>query len=610
MKKIFFSLLLLLTLASLAPAQTTPNYNFQVPPFNAPNWNTSMNQDWFLLDSILAGFAVGNQGGLQCKPLASFTPPPSGFITLACVSDAIPGSNPCTIGGSGAFAVGLNGSYNCAGTGSGPGGGLNDPGANGIIFRNALNITRPALFADLAALATGTPNSSFFLRGDGTWSAPAGSGVTSSATSPGPIGAYFGTAPSTQIKGDPNCLDDFLGHINCLGLSAGIISATGAGANGPIYANNGTTGTTAGLLAKIAAGAAINATTSDTAVPVALVLPTVTNGSTTICGPGTTGNVCLAYSGQAACTVDAAGATANHFVVASTSVAGTCHDAGTSLPSGPVCVAGTFAANIAGSGSGLINAAPACYGSGTGVGDPGVNGYMVRTALNTSVARSITAGTGISISNSDGTAGNTQVAVDATVATATSPTVFTQKTADAEASGNVFSRPFYEEFTASGGGAGGQGAFDPPTTGAATFSSFGSTTTQGAVDFLDAVTSTVVGHFTLPQGWTGNMDARVTWFANLSSSNSARISVATGCVADAQAISTGPSYNTASAANTAYTGTANQRKTTTLLAVPMTNCAAGETMYFQLSRIGADAGDTLAATVEVISIDFEGRYTF
>jgi hypothetical protein len=34
----------------------------------------------------------------------------------------------------------------------------------------------------------------------------------------------------------------------------------------------------------------------------------------------------------------------------------------------------------------------------------------------------------------------------------------------------------------------------------------------------------------------------------------------------------------------------------------MTNCAAGETMYLQVQRIGGDAGDTLTATAELLDV--------
>lgn len=52
MKKLFL-LLVVLFLAALAGAQTTPNFGFNVPPFNQQNWNTLENQNWFNLDSLL-----------------------------------------------------------------------------------------------------------------------------------------------------------------------------------------------------------------------------------------------------------------------------------------------------------------------------------------------------------------------------------------------------------------------------------------------------------------------------------------------------------------------------------------------------------------------------
>jgi hypothetical protein len=54
-------------------------------------------------------------------------------------------------------------------------------------------------------------------------------------------------------------------------------------------------------------------------------------------------------------------------------------------------------------------------GGGGGLGDPGANGVVVRTALNTTTARTLTAGTGVVVTNGSGVGGNPTFAADTAV---------------------------------------------------------------------------------------------------------------------------------------------------------------------------------------------------
>jgi hypothetical protein len=80
----------------------------------------------------------------------------------------------------------------------------------------------------------------------------------------------------------------------------------------------------------------------------------------------------------------------------------------------------------------------------------------------------------------------------------------------------------------------------------------------------------------------------------LSSTNNIRWQVSTACVADGETLAS-PTYNTASASNSAGPTTTPQRKTATFQNVNTqsgSTCAADETMYLRVERVGADGGDT------------------
>ena len=162
--------------------------------------------------------------------------------------------------------------------------------------------------------------------------------------------------------------------------------------------NDGTSGTSLNFLAKYnSAACAVKSGTSDTDG----VIGIVSNGS------GTSGNAVITYRGYVPCSFDGS-TVAGDFAVASITNAGDCHDAGATRPTG-VQVLGRVESTNTGVGTYAIRAsldAPA--GGAAGLADPGANGIVVRSALNTTIARNLAAVTGnISITNPSGVGGST-----------------------------------------------------------------------------------------------------------------------------------------------------------------------------------------------------------
>jgi hypothetical protein len=126
--------------------------------------------------------------------------------------------------------------------------------------------------------------------------------------------------------------------------------------------------------------------------------------------------------------------------------------------------------------------------------------------------------------------------------------------------------------------------------------------------YADAATTASTLHFALPSDWTstGGLDLKLFYSGASSSTNNVRWQVSTACVADNEDW-TSPSYNTASASNSAGPTTTPQRKTVTFTGVSVTNCAAGETIYFKFERVGGDAGDTYAANAYLLAAEVTYR---
>lgn len=181
--------------------------------------------------------------------------------------------------------------------------------------------------------ATGTPSSTTFLRGDGTWSAGAGGGVSSiqfdsNTALTGAVQLVSGIGLSSTQAGQAATL-----NVNTASSSlAGIVALTGdlggtsasplVSAVHVAVSNDTTTGTTVNTLAKIVSTGAIIAATSDTTGSVGIVTA----------GAGKTGSATIGTAGIVSCQFDATAVTVGDWVQISSVTAGDCHDAGATIP--------------------------------------------------------------------------------------------------------------------------------------------------------------------------------------------------------------------------------------------------------------------------------------
>lgn len=190
MKRIALLLPLVCLVASGQITQT-PNIGLNVVGAHTPNWNIPFNQNTVKLDTIFGG-SYPVPGAL----FVSFLGIPKGASNpAACVTGQIFFNTSATAG---------QNLYGCTATntwtqqaGGGGGGGLNPPGTNNVIVKYTTGLsTTPALFADFAALLTGSPSSTTFARGDGAWATPSGSGNVSGPGSSvnGDVAVYSGSS--------------------------------------------------------------------------------------------------------------------------------------------------------------------------------------------------------------------------------------------------------------------------------------------------------------------------------------------------------------------------------------------------------------------------------
>ena len=199
---------------------------------------------------------------------------------------------------------------------------------------------------------------------------------------------------------------------------------------------------------------------------------------------------------------------------------------------------------------------------------------------------------------------------DTVVERATTDTL-TNKTVDAEGTGNAITIPVYVVYepalcqsSAASVIVGVPVTSAAPTAVCATIGSAGSNQTA-LLQFVDTTLIEIGGHFRLPADWTGNIDLDLFWRTTATTGN-VIWSIRVFCVADGETLIS-PTIGTQQDITDAAKGTASQINTASQAAVTTTGCAADEELFWLLHRDGTAAGDTIAATADLLSFRFKLR---
>lgn len=250
-------------------------------------------------------------------------------------------------------------------------------------------------------------------------------------------------------------------------------------------------------------------------------------------------------------------------------------------------------------------------------------GVVIRSSTGTPEA-AVTAPIGSVFLRSDGGAGtavyvkesgsgNTGwAAYAASSVTASSSTTFTNKTLDAEGTGNLLTLSFTEWWPGAVCQSGGYAAIwdyglasgsHEPTPSCQTSDPNLNYTTA---DFLDTQTDYAYKSFLLPSDWTGTVQFSVYWWTNVTT-NSVVWQLQTACTALTETIDPSAiTFNAAQTVTDAANGTTATLNVATFSSVTTTGCSAGELMWIKLFRDPTNGSDTLAATARMIG----GLFTY
>lgn len=187
--------------------------------------------------------------------------------------------------------------------------------------------------------------------------------------------------------------------------------------------------------------------------------------------------------------------------------------------------------------------------------------------------------------------------------TPSSTDTFTNKTLDAEATGNVITIPFLYAFTP----AICQGSlptlgFNLPTSNSPSPVCSTGTNTQKAYAQFTATSQNVQMHFTLPDDWTGAIDLQGLYLSETATSGNVDWGIQTAFVCDG---ATGdPAFNTVQTITDAVKGTILQYNSFSQTALTLTGASAGCEMFAKLTL---GAGTTATGNQDLIALKFKVR---
>ena len=183
----------------------------------------------------------------------------------------------------------------------------------------------------------------------------------------------------------------------------------------------------------------------------------------------------------------------------------------------------------------------------------------------------------------------------------------TNKTLDVEGAGNNITTSSKVYMIAAGcDNASAAAAWDLPTSSAAGKACLGTGPRFGVLTFADAATSGAYTNFRLPSDWTGNVDLILLYTGDTSSANNIVWQPAESCVADGEDL-LAASFTTTTGATGAGPTTAGQRKSLSFSSMTMTGCAAGETMFLRIQRLGSDGSDTYTGVAQLLAVEMTMR---